>query len=89
MELLEDAADDPELLLCASKVLANLTLDAGVAWVPADLAALQRTAGVRGREPGGTVRNRESHTVLHIAAQVYTVCHSVSNCYTVYSVSQC
>lgn len=54
VELLEDAADDPELLLCASKVLANLTLDAGVAWVPADLAALQRTAGALAARPAGS-----------------------------------
>jgi len=43
VDLLEDATDDVELLLCTCKVLANLSLDQAVCWVPQELAHLQRT----------------------------------------------
>merc|ERR1711964_60966 len=42
-ELLHDAPEDVELALCVCKVLANLSLDASVEWVPAELVSLQRT----------------------------------------------
>jgi hypothetical protein len=73
VELLEDAADDPELLLCASKVLANLTLDAGVAWVPADLAALQRTAGALAARP---VASEDAETQTQLGELLRHLAHA-------------
>jgi hypothetical protein len=70
IELLEDAPeDDTELALCACKVLANMTLDEAVPWVPSDLASLQRAAAeVRNRNGKSPNRDSQLHDLLnHLA----------------------